>query len=517
MKSVTTLASVEARRDLFRDHAIRSGEFALRYIEKTRHDDAALGRQRDNILQAMDACDRYAGAWEIVLRIALNLHDHMERQGYWEVWERSLGRAVEASRKLGETRAEGTLLNCLGQIRRGRGQWESALSLHEAARAIFEGLQDEDGIAKSHQHLGCLWWQRGRWESASAHFDVALDIAERCGKNESSLAELYGDVGRLCSYKGEWGKALDYFQQAADITACLGDIPGEIRSHSSMGYAHWRRGEWTEAKRRLEWATEMSAQYGYETGLAIACNNLAAVLLSQGEWERALTCLRRELKIVEPIGAVHLAAHAYDDMGEAYRQAEQWEQAWDYLDRSVEIKRQLDDLSGLAATYHHMGLLCTDTSEHQRALDYHGRALALREKLQAEQDIAEVLVSLAWALYHRLSTGLTTDSSTFRQDQGEGKHDARDQLWTVVERARTLAGSLHRHDLLARLMWLEAEDALAAGRTEEAQAAFEQALKISRPPISRPPDAGGSSYGNDRLAAIYHTTQERIEALRAAR
>lgn len=38
-------------------------------------------------MQAMDACEQYAGAWQVVVDIALSLHDHMERRGHWEVWE----------------------------------------------------------------------------------------------------------------------------------------------------------------------------------------------------------------------------------------------------------------------------------------------------------------------------------------------------------------------------------------------------------------------------------------------
>lgn len=88
---MTALAILETRRDLFRQHVLRSGQFALRYSRERRHDNEALDRQRDNLLQAMDACHRYADAWQIVVGIALNLQDHMERQGHWEIWEWHLG------------------------------------------------------------------------------------------------------------------------------------------------------------------------------------------------------------------------------------------------------------------------------------------------------------------------------------------------------------------------------------------------------------------------------------------
>ncbi len=496
---MTALTSVEARRDLFRQHVLRSGAFALRYSRELKHDDEALARQRDNILQAMDACERYTHAWQVVADIALSLHDHMERQGHWKVWEPYLERAVEASRRWGDATAQGRLLHHLGVIRRHRGRWASALALHEEALGLFESLQDEAGIAESHQHLGCLWWLRGRWERAAKHLETALEIMEGLEENESKLAGVYRDLGSLYSHKGEWKRTLDYLHVAAQMAGELGDISGQVRAWSSMGYAHWRRGEWTEASRVLRRAVGTAEDHGYETRLAIACNNLAAVLLSQGEWEEALMCLAWDLRIVEPIGAVHLAAHAYDDMGEAYRQAGEWEQAWHYLERSAEIKRRLDDLSGLAATYHHMGLLCTDTGEHERAVDCHRRALGLRERLGAEQDIAEVLVSLAWAYYQHAAS---------LQPSAERRR-AEDERHAVIRRARTLADRLGRRDLLTRLLWLEADVALAEGRSDEGQAAYRRALETSRPSHGR--------YDNDRLIALHRETVGRMEALQDQR
>jgi tetratricopeptide (TPR) repeat protein len=503
MESVTSLAGVEGRRDLFRRHVLRSGRFALRYSQERRHDDEALDRQRDNILQALDACDRYADASQIVVDITLNMHSHMARRGYWEIWERYLERVVEGSRRLGDARAEGTLLNYLGEIRREKGLWKSALGLHEEARQIFEGLQDEAGRARSYQHLGCLWWLRGRWDRAWDCFQVALEMAEGLEGNRSRSAELHSDVGRLCSYRGEWKKALAYLQQAAQMAAQLGNPATQIQAQTSTGYVHWRRGEWREARHVLRQAIGMATRYNYEIKLAIAYNNLAAVLLSQGDWKQALDYLERDLGIVEPVGAVHLAAHAYDDMGEAYRQAGQWEKGQRYLERSAEIKCGLDDLSGLAATYHHLGLLCTDTGEHERALDYHRQALRLRERLGAEQDIAEVAVSLAWA-YRR-------HCSTLRQ--GSGQCRARDEMRAAAERAWALTRRLNRRDLLTRLLWLDAEVALEEGRTVEAHAAYQQALETSRRATSSPVSPVEGSYGNDRLLSLYRETQVRMNRL----
>ena len=501
---MAALTSVEARRDLFRQHVLRSGDFAVRYSRERRHDDEALARQRDNILQAMDACERYAAASQTVVDIALSLHDHMERRGHWAVWEKHLERAVAASRKVGNARVEGTLLNHLGEIRRDKGRWASALALHEEALRIFERLQDETGRARSHQHLGCSWWLRGRWDRASEHFEVALSIAQGLDEEGPDLVDLYRDLGRLSSYEGKWEEALGYLRRAAQMASRLGDAFRQIRACNSMGYAHWRRGEWAEARRVLQWAMEAAEQRSYETRAAIACNNMAAVLLSQGAWEEALAYLKRDLKIVERIGAVHLAAHAYDDMGEAYRQAGQWREAWQYLERSAAIKRQLDDLSGLAATYHHLGLLCTDVGEHKQAVGYHRQALALRERLRGKQDIAEVLVSLAGAYYHHFAA-LRLSSERRR---------AEDEMRSVIGRAWTLGGRLGRSDLLTRLLWLKAEVALAEGSVEGARGAYERALEISGDSTGWCSESHGCAYANDRLVALHRETRTRLEALK---
>ncbi|MBU0495636.1 MAG: tetratricopeptide repeat protein, partial [Chloroflexi bacterium] len=435
------LASIEGRRTLFRQHVLRAGAFALRYSREHRHDGEALDRQRDNILQAMDACSRYAGAWAVVVDVALTIHDYMERRGYWEVWEQYLELAVEASRRLGNAPAEGKLLNHLGAIRRHRGQRESVVALHERALQIFQGLQDDAGIVRSRLLLGHQWWLRGRWDRAREHFEAALPIAERAGA-EADLAHLYAGMSHTHSSRGEWEKVLEWSRRAGPIAERLGDTALLAQVHNDMGYACWQLGRWTEARRLFGQAMDCAERGGDQVGLAIACNNLAALLLNQGEWEPALALLKRELGIVEPMGDLYLLAHAYDDMGEAYRQAGQPEPAWHHLKQSAEIKRQLDDLSGQADTAHHLGQLCADQGEHERAVAYYRQALELRERQGSESEGAAVLVSLAGALYQLRA----------------------DEMRAVADRARALAERLGCCDLLARLLWLEAEAARSAGR-----------------------------------------------------
>jgi tetratricopeptide (TPR) repeat protein len=133
-----------------------------------------------------------------------------------------------------------------------------------------------------------------------------------------------------------------------------------------------------------------------------------------------------------------------------------------------------------------MGLLCTDQGEHEQALEHYRRALELREQLESEQEVAEVLVSLAWAHSHRR---------------------AWNEMRPIADRAWTLAARLGRRDLLTRLLWLEAEIALAEGRPDDAHAAYEQALETSRPSTR----SGHRSDDNDRLIALYRETRLRNE------
>jgi hypothetical protein len=124
--------------------------------------------------------------------------------------------------------------------------------------------------------------------------------------------------------------------------------------------------------------------------------------------------------------------------------------------------------------------------------------------LGSEQDVAEVLVSLAWAYRRDPSIGLRTGPATGQR--GAERRRSQEALDAAIRRARRLASRLGRGDLLTRLHWLEAEIAQASGRTAEAHAAYGRAVESSGP-MKR-------SCDNDRLIALHRETEARMEALR---
>ena len=62
--------------------------------------------------------------------------------------------ALQAARRLGHERAEGSHLNNLGMVYADKGEWDRAIELYEQALEIYEQVVDIHGIAQTTNNLG---------------------------------------------------------------------------------------------------------------------------------------------------------------------------------------------------------------------------------------------------------------------------------------------------------------------------------------------------------------------------
>ena len=67
----------------------------------------------------------------------------------------------------------------LGRLKRRQGHWQEAINAIQAAREIYERLDDELGSARCRQVEGAIQWSRGDGTAARASFEYALEIAEK--------------------------------------------------------------------------------------------------------------------------------------------------------------------------------------------------------------------------------------------------------------------------------------------------------------------------------------------------
>ena len=115
----------------------------------------------------------------------------------------------------GDARGQAASLDRMGEIHISLHLWEPAERALRAARDIYEGLGDTQGVATVTCDMGDLFLEKGDIGMALHHYEQSLTFARKLG-DISLLAENYRRMGEAFRQMGS-GAYLDYFRKAAEM------------------------------------------------------------------------------------------------------------------------------------------------------------------------------------------------------------------------------------------------------------------------------------------------------------
>lgn len=251
-----------------------------------------LDSEQPNLCLAVDQAAR-AGLHELCWDLATTLVTLFEARGYFDQWEYTHRRALEATRAAQNRRGTAAVLGSLGTMHLSRQQPDEARRSLGLALKIFEELDDRHGLALCRRDLALLERQVGAE-------DVALAL----------------------------------YEQAIRDFEAVGDVVGRAGVLTQSSYIWMRRGSTALAHDQLEEALAVFREVGYTHGEAHALRRAGQVLLRRGEHAEAERVLLRVLDnvrrnrdligeghLLRNLGEVHEAGKRYDQAQEAYRQA----------------------------------------------------------------------------------------------------------------------------------------------------------------------------------------------------
>lgn len=384
-----TLTDTVYRVDFFRQCILNSLAYWHRQVTP---DGASADEDRGNILRAISfGLDLGEIAWPVTLSLIEAYTFQMERQGYWDEWQRIIGRAlalatrlqdrasevrlailsarlsyrqsrlnevakgyrqaVRIARQLGDLFNEARAYTNLGYHFSETGQWYRAEVLCCYALTLFEQIANNHGLAHTHNHLGALYYRLHRWDEAKYHFEQAASIWQASG-DEHGLMWAYLNLGALCVDMAQPEPALNYLNQAlhqADITEEK-IVVGRI--YTNMARAYQLAGDLVKAEsynRQAETIFQRNANFGE---LSRVWNGLGLIYFQQGKWSEATFYLEQSLALWRKLGIKFEEIEVLLDMGECELKRENWPAA---QDRLSEIE-QLIEQDAKSGQYRHLGL-----------------------------------------------------------------------------------------------------------------------------------------------------------------
>jgi tetratricopeptide (TPR) repeat protein/TolB-like protein len=402
--------------------------------------------------------------------------------------------SIGAARDLGDPGVEATGLLNLGDILQDAGRPEEALGAYQESLRILREAGDENQTAKVLSSLGYLNATLGKYVEAFFFEKEALAKARTIGE-QTNLVRTLGDIGSLESMQGRYEEALKYFDEGLRLARQVDNKGGALALQINAAQVHEDQGEYGPALQLLGEAEKAARDAREASYLASVLASLGSARMRSGDLAGSAKALSEGIALCRDQNNDALLAEALVYDGE---------------------RRLAEGDRGASTT------LRDAVAAAGRAGDFRVQRrarLALARAEGSRQDLEAVLKDarssgLAPLVAPALAALAAIDLQSGRLDQASAR----------AREAATEAAKLKERDWMVQAARLEGTALLRQGKTQEAAAAFRQALApfeemrsgLSGAPLAaflaRPETAG---FGRDAAAALASVPadHDRLQAL----
>jgi serine/threonine protein kinase/class 3 adenylate cyclase len=202
----------------------------------------------------------------------------------------------------------GRVLDTLGMVYAGRGNFRMAREFYEQAIRHKEQQEDDPGLALSHGQLGRLYLDWGQLDEAEEHFQIDLRLAEKL-LDQRGEAQMYNHLGQVALARAEREAAAGKKSTARRHCAeSAGWLDGSIRlsqecqnpiteafAHKDRALVHLIEGNLAAAEEQAALAESQFRAAGFHEGTAMVNRVWGVLRRAQERYEDAIRKLRTAL------------------------------------------------------------------------------------------------------------------------------------------------------------------------------------------------------------------------------
>lgn len=344
------------------------------------------------------------------------------QDGAFGVAVTSFETALSHARAVGDAQRACELLAKLGMAHRRADDYASARVASSEALAAARGLQEPSRIADALYHLGTVAWSDGENEMALRCHSEAVALCEEHGLGGLVAVQAYHGHGESQMADCLPRLAIERFEKSLALARGIGDRGYEAENVMMIGYCH-------------------SGAFGL------------------GDYAQALRCAEEGLAIAEAADQVWHEGPLHLLKADALRCMGHVGQAQALLEAEVERSQALTHARFGIMALDMLGRLFCEVGRHAEAEDCWQSALAASHQHDVHFWRAQLMAGLAQA---RLQQGLQVD-------------------WVGLNAASEAARARRDRYVHARCLEVQAEGALANGKSEEAGAFARQMLALAEP------------------------------------
>lgn len=180
-------------------------------------------------------------------------------------------------------------------------QWRAAEQALQRALALYEQLEDSEGLAGCHNRLGLLALRREKMTAATEHLQRAQALFTQLNR-PFELAQVEGNLGNLAYVSGAWETADTHYRQALARFTALGVVFDKIGILNNLGSIALAREAPDQARRFYQEGLALARELGDRHEIRDLLINLGVVNLRQGRLDAAGARYAEALSLTREIG-----------------------------------------------------------------------------------------------------------------------------------------------------------------------------------------------------------------------
>lgn len=350
-----------------------------------------------------------------------------------------------------------SLQNDLGVLAYHSGRFEDAVQRHMGALGIREGLNDQDGIARSLTNLGSVHMSRGHYRSARESYQASLRI-KRNLSNQQSIALTLSNLALLDHWLGRYSSSIERHEEALRIRTDIGATPDQVRSLTHLSRVFHEKGAFPHAMRHADDGLALAERSGErDEGFILVQCARAEIMNSVGWGSRARPViedgLRASAALDHRVGHGVLRCLRAEQLIQTEPASEQLcQQVRGELEASIEALRQLDQPHVLAEALLRASMVLLDGPGLEMRVEWIDEGAEIAGALEAAALIVKADILRGYAGISALRPN-ESSKHFFAALDGARSLATPDLLWRAYAGLATFQECFGRRD--RSLLWLQ--------------------------------------------------------------
>lgn len=248
--------------------------------------------------------------------------------------------ALAIVKAINDPQREASILNYIGIVHYGLGNYEQTLDYFYHVLSIYEQLQDSIQLAIVYNNVGLILTDLGRIKETIDYYEKSLEIKLNSG-DSLGTANTYSNMGLAYDEIGEIDTAMYYYRLSYHIDRQLNHVPGIYADLSNIGDNFMKRQNYDSAKKYYEGSMSLMNQIEEPYYKAELLEKFGNLNVAQKEYERAKEKYNMALQMAEDIGAKQIVGNVYKGLSEVYKATNDFKESLIYYEKYVAIQREI--------------------------------------------------------------------------------------------------------------------------------------------------------------------------------